>query len=74
MGWIKVPEMTSKQIFDSVVASIGDWRGVPKGNTSAYEFFADYLRDYYPITLTQCGEVCKMLRDYYNIEHFYYGE
>ena len=44
------------------------------GNSSAYEFFSDYIRDHYDVTLEQCAGICETLRAYYKIENWYYND
>ena len=74
MGWINEPKHNAGRIVHDVIKNIGEWKGVPKGNSSAYEFFTDYIRDNYDVTLAQCKGICDTLRAYYNIKNFYYGE
>lgn len=74
MGWVKEPKISEKQIFNEIVKNMPTWRGIPNDSSTPYEFFSDYLRDYYEVTLHQCEEICKMLKEYYNISKFYYGE
>ena len=70
MGWIKEQKESTYKIFKEITDRIY-WNGTPKGNSSPYEFFSDYIRDYFDVTLKQCEEICTMLRDYYKIEDFY---
>ena len=43
-------------------------------NGSPYEFFTDYLRDYYNISLKDCDLICKKLKEYYDLPFFYANE
>ena len=75
MGWIKNPVKTTEEIFNEVVKEFGKtWNGRIGDSSSPYEYFTDHLRDYYDLTLRQCDEVCRMIRDYYGIKCFYYQE
>ena len=60
---------TTQSIFNDIV-SIYDKAPILKEGT-LYEFFADYIRDYYDVTLKQCDEICKMLKAHYKVEKFY---
>lgn len=73
MGWVKVQVKDTNDIVNDIVNNI-TWKGTPKGNTTPYEFFTDYIRDNYDVTLKQCDEICGMLKQHFNIKHFYYGE
>lgn len=73
MGWVKKEIMATRDIFNDLVAK-GIWNGNLKGNSSPCEFFGDYIRDYYDVTLSQCSTLCRMLKKYYKIDKFYYGE
>ena len=75
MGWVKEEIKTSKEIFNEVVKEYGEvWNGRIYGCSSPYEYFTDYLRDNYDLTLRQCDEICRMIKNYYNIKRFYYTE
>lgn len=75
MGWIKHPVNTTEEIFNEVIKKFGKvWNGRIGYSSSPYEYFADHLRDHYDLTLWQCDEVCRMIRDYYGIKCFYYDE
>ena len=74
MGWVKEPVQNTGKICEDVIKKLGKWRGVPKGNSSAYEFFTDYIRDNYDVTLAQCDGICQTLRAYYKINKFYYND
>ena len=79
MGWIMTSEncwqlhesnaTTTQSIFNDII-SIYDKAPTLKEGT-LYEFFSDYIRDYYDVTLKQCDEICKMLKVYYKAEKFY---
>lgn len=74
MGWIKTPARTSEDIFSEIVRERPTWNGRVGGSSSPYEYWSDYLRDNYDLTLSQADEICRGLKEYYSIEHFYYGE
>lgn len=71
MGWVKKPIQTTTEIFSDIVNNIGQWHGTPKGNSTPYEYFSDLIRDNYDVTLTQCNEICIMLKEHFNITDFY---
>ena len=73
MGWVKKETMATRDIFNDLVAK-QIWNGRFKGSSSPYEYFSDRIRDYYDVTLSQCDTLCKMLKEYYKIDKFYYGE
>lgn len=78
MGWIQTSEncwqlhennaTTTQSIFNDII-SIYDKAPTLKDGT-LYEFFADYIRDYYDVTLKECDEICKMLKVYYNVKFY----
>jgi hypothetical protein len=74
MGWVKAPTRTSEDIFSEIVRERPTWNGRVGGSSSPYEYWSDYLRDNYDLTLSQADEICRGLKTYYGIEHFYYGE
>ena len=74
MGWVKTPTRTSEDIFSEIVLECPTWNGRVGDSSSPYEYWSDYLRDNYDLTLSQADEICRRLKAYYGIEHFYYGE
>lgn len=75
MGWIKEPIKTSEEIFNGIKAEFGEtWSGRCGNSMIPCEYFSDHLRNYYDLTLTQCDEVCKMIKEYYGIDEFYLNE
>ena len=74
MGWIKQSIKTSEEIFSEICEKYPIWGGSVGDSTTPYEYWCDYLRDNYNLTLQQCDEICEGLKEFYNIEHFYYGE
>jgi hypothetical protein len=75
MGWIKKPIRGTKDIFNDLVKVFGKkWNGRLGDSTTPYEYFSDYIRDYYDVTIGQCDEICKMIKEHYKIEQFYYNE
>ncbi len=74
MAWIKEPTRTSEDIFNEIISKRPKWNGNIKDSSSAYEYWVDYLRDMYDLTMKQADEICRMLKTHYKIEHFYYGE
>ena len=77
MGWISKQVRPTKEIFDDLVRVFGKkWNiaYMPSENGSPYEYFSDYIRDYYEVTLRQCDMLCKMIKEHYNIKTFYYNE
>ena len=75
MGWIKEPIKTSEEIFNGIKAEFGEtWSGRCGDSMTPCEYFSDHLRNYYDLTLVQCDEVCKMIKEYYGIDEFYANE
>ena len=74
MGWIKTPVKTNEEIFNEIVSARPEWNGIPDDSTSPYEYWGDWIRDYYDVTIKQCDEICTMLKEYYGIKEFYYTE
>jgi len=74
MGWIKVPTKSSEEIFSEIVKDRPNWNGRIGDSTTPYEYWSDWLRDNYDLTIKQADEICRNLKEYYHIEHFYYGE
>ena len=74
MGWVKTPIKKSEQIYSEIISSRPNWNGRIGDSTCPYEYWSDWLRDNYDLTLKQSGEICKWLKDYYNIKEFYYTE
>lgn len=75
MAWTKEEIKNSEQIFNEIVSEYGEkWNDRIGDSTCPYEYFADHLRDNYDLTFRQCNEVCEMIKEHYNIEHFYYTE
>lgn len=75
MGWIKTPIRDTKEIFNEIVKGFGEkWNGRIGSSMCPYEYFADYIRDYYDVTLKQCDEICAMIKEHYGIKRFYYTE
>lgn len=72
MGWIKEPIRETKEIFNDIVSKIIHWDGYIGDSSCPYEYFSDYIRDYYDVTLKQCDELCQMIKKHYGIEKFYY--
>lgn len=72
MGWIKEPIRDTQSIFNEIIKE--GWSGRIGDSCSPYEYWCDRIKDNYDVTLSQCGELCKMIRDYYNVKRFYYGQ
>lgn len=73
MGWVSKEVRPTKDIFNDLVKVFGKkWNGRISDSTTPYEYFSDYIRDYYDVTLKQCDLLCKMLKEHYQIERFYY--
>ncbi len=72
MGWIKQPVRTSESIFNEITKDFPVWNGYIGDSSSPYEYWADYLRDMFDLTLGQCNEVCEMIKAHYKIDNFYY--
>lgn len=61
---------TVDEVFNDITSKIV-WKGTPRGNGSPYEFFSDYIKDYYCMSILGNDEVCKKLKDFYGIKKFY---
>lgn len=76
MGWVKEEVQQTNKIFKEITKQFSHYsekgRKPPYNRcSSAYEFFSDYIRDNYNVTLKQCDELCKRIKKYYNIKKFY---
>lgn len=47
------------------------WNGSIGDSSSPYEYWVDYIRDNYDVTFAQCDELCRMIKDFYDIKDFY---
>ena len=75
MGWVKTEVEKTSKIFSKIIATFGEkWNGRIGDSTTPYEYFSDYIRDYYDVTLKQCELLCEMIKQHYKIERFYYNE
>ena len=77
MGWVSNQVRPTRDIFNDLVKVFGKkWKNsyLPSGNGSPYEYFSDYIKDYYEVTLSQCDTLCRMIKGYYDIKLFYYYE
>lgn len=72
MGWIKEPIKETKEIFNEIIAE--GWSGRIGSSSTPYEYWSDYIKDYYDITLKQCDELCRMIKEHYKIERFYWTD
>lgn len=72
MGWVSKQVRPTKEIFDDLIGVFGkEWNGNIGDSTTCYEYFSDYIRDNYEVTLRQCDLLCKMIKQHYQIEKFY---
>lgn len=74
MGWVKEPIKKSEQIYIEIVSERPTWNGRIGDSHSPYEYWMDWLRDNYALTLKQADEISLWLKEYYGIERFYYTE
>ena len=75
MGWVKEQINKTSKLFAEIIKTFGEkWNGRIGDSSSPYEYFSDYIRDYYDVTLKQCDEICKMIKEYYGIKKFYYND
>ena len=75
MGWVKTQVEKTSKIFYKIIATFGEkWNDRIGDSTTPYEYFSDYIRDHYDVTLEQCDEICKMIKEHYGIKRFYYTE
>jgi hypothetical protein len=78
-GWVGTETESTEDIFNDIIGTFRNGndikaRALRSGSGSVYEYLSDYIRDYYNVTLKQCDEICRMLKEYYNIDKFYYGD
>ncbi len=71
MAWVKEEVQSTADIFLSIINKRPSYRGELNGSGSPYEYWSDYIKDYYDVTLEQCDDICKRLKDYYKIKNFY---
>jgi len=75
MGWVKEQTNDTSKLFADIIKTFGEkWNGRIGDSSSPYEYFSDYIRDNYDVTLVQCELLCKMIKQHYRIEKFYYNE
>lgn len=75
MGWVKTEVNKTSKLFAEIIKTFGEkWNGRIGDSTTPYEYFSDYIRDYYDVTLKQCELLCEMIKQHYKIEQFYYDE
>ena len=75
MGWVKTEVEKTSKIFSKIIATFGEkWNGRIGSSTTPYEYFSDYIRDNYDVTLKQCTLLCEMIKQHYRIKRFYYDE
>lgn len=74
MGWIKEPIKETKELFCEIIRTLGDWNYCIGDSSCPYEFFSDYIKNNFDVTLKQCDELCRMIKNYYNINEFYFNE
>ena len=75
MGWVKTEVEKTSKIFSKIIATFGEkWNGRIGDSTTPYEYFSDYIRDHYDVTLEQCELLCEMIKQHYRIEKFYCDE
>jgi hypothetical protein len=75
MGWVKTEVNRTSKIFEDVISKFGeDWNGYIGDSSTPCEYFSDYLRNYYDLTLKQCDLICEMIKQHYHIEKFYAKE
>ena len=72
MGWVKEPVRDTKEIFNDIISK--GWNGSKGDSTTPYEYWLDYIRDYYDVTSKQCNELCQMIREHYKIKLFYWTD
>lgn len=75
MGWVKEPKNKTSKLFAEIIKVFGNkWNGRIGDSSSPYEYFSDYIRDHYDVTIGQCDEICKTIKKHYKIERFYHNE
>ena len=72
MGWVKTEVKPSSRIFADIIGKFGNkWNGRIGDSSTPYEYFADYIKNNYDVTLKQCELICEMIKQHYRIEKFY---
>lgn len=79
MGWIKEEVQQTNKIFKEIIGQFSHYtengRKPPyNGCSTPYEFWSDYIRDNYNVTLKQCDELCRRIKKHFGIKEFYYNE
>lgn len=75
MGWVKEQINKTSKLFAEIIKEFGEkWNDRIGDSGSPYEYFSDYIRNNYDVTLKQCDEICKMIKEHYGIKQFYYNE
>lgn len=79
MGWIKKEVMTDEELLEQLKSEFKCKETIERLTKrslsgSVCEYFTDYIRDYYDVTLAQCSRVSKRLADFYGIKKFYYED
>lgn len=72
MGWVKEQTNKTSKLFAEIIKTFGEkWNGRIGSSSTPYEYFSDYIRDNYDVTLGQCDLLCEMIKQHYRIEKFY---
>lgn len=77
-GWVKDEKKSTEEIFQDIINKFDEnsiMRHIQyKDSTTPYEFFSNYIRDYYDVTLKQCEETLDKLEEYYDLPYFDYSQ
>lgn len=77
-GWVKDETKPTEEIFQDIINKFDEnsiMRHIQyEDSTTPYEFFSDYIRDYYDVTLRQCDEILDKLEEYYDLPYFDYSQ
>lgn len=71
MGWVKTPIKTSASILKEIIAANPKWNGRIGSSSTPYEYWSDFIRDNYDVTLKQCDEICASIKKHFKIKKFY---
>lgn len=75
MGWVKTEVNNTSKLFAEIIKTFGEkWNGRIGDSSTPFEYFGDYIKDNYDVTLKQCELLCEMIKQHYRIEKFYANE
>lgn len=75
-GWVNQTKDNIDDIFQDIISRFSKTDILRKigENDSPYQFFSDYIKDYYNISLQDSDLICNKLKEYYKLPYFYASE